>query len=228
MAIGNATRKKNSGMLRYTFGNQAIENARSAQRASIVGQASPTILTCLGVDTGVNVDSDDQVFGEFPGTVAHPGATGTLFNGTAAAIGDFVQTCPIVIDPTTGAFVEPTKGRFPAYIPARAANGDGHLSGATKVYAWFQASDIDLGLSTAPGDAPAIVVQTEVKTGRLVRGGIEDTDGPLYICTIRVAIKNLGLNTSAAAGTLFVELQHSEHDIMGALVQDLDMAVVAA
>lgn len=224
MAIANSTRKKNSGILRYTFGGTA--GARTGQYAALAA-ATTRVISCLGADTDVEPDEDDQVFGEFPGHVAITGstATGSLFSGSNVVVRDGIQASPIVIDPTTGNFVDPTGGRTPAYIPARANNGDGHLGGAPKVHAYFQLTNAAVGASTVPSEAPLMYVQTEVKTGRFVRNSAEDTDGPLYISSIRVAVRNAGGTGSIAAGVLIVEIQHSEHDLPGTLTQDQNFAV---
>ena len=66
MSIGTSTRKKNSGILRYTFGNANGE--RTGQFNALIGQANPEVLVCLGADSEVTPDEDDQVFGEFPVT----------------------------------------------------------------------------------------------------------------------------------------------------------------
>ena len=176
---------------------------------------------CLGADSEVTPDEDDQVSG-VPGHAAITGSTasGSLFNGSDSNQQAGIQASPIVIDPTTGQFVEPTKGRTIAFIPARANNGSGFLGGGPKIFAFFQATDVDLGISTDPGGVPQVVVQTEVKLNRFYRGTVVDPEGPLYIGSIRVGVANLGESTTVVAGVLIVEIQHSEHDLLGVLEQD--------
>lgn len=222
--IANSTRKKNSGILRYSFGGDGSDN--TPKFPALIGGDNPVIFSCLGADADVTPDDDDQVFGEFPGHAAITGsvATDSLFNGSNVVQRDGIQLAVPVIDPTTGDFVEPTKGRFNAYVPAKANNGSGFLGGSTKVFAFFQATAADFGASTVPAEEPFVVVQTEVKLNRFFRAAAADLTGPLLIGSIRVAIKNLGASTSLVAGVLVVELQHSEHDLLGSQNQNQNYA----
>jgi hypothetical protein len=197
MAILAGTRTKNSGILRYNFGNfQPGPEQPGTALTNLVGLAPATIVTCLGANIDVIVDSENQIFGPCPGHLAINGDGATLFGGVNVPQRD-------AIDP--GSPLPPGTGRAMGYIPT-----------GTKCHAYFILTDFDPGITTEVPNIPVIVVQVEVTATPIVRAGVQDpVGGKEYIGSIRVAIRNVGAADTAAAGTLVVELQHSEHDIPG-------------
>ncbi len=201
MAINSTTKLKYSGILRYSFGGGQPFNP-TPQRAVIVGGDPAVILVCCGADADLDVDMDNQVFGASAGHAAITGSAFTFFSGSNVVARDMQQV---------GEAGTAYAGfhRSTGYIPV-----------GTKVHAYFQITNAVVGLSTARAEEPLIAVQTEVISNRRRRNGVEDTTGPQFLGSIRVALMNLGAVTSSAAGVLIVELQHSEHDIPGADVQN--------
>ncbi len=201
----NATTQiKNSGILRYTFGTGAGGNTPPVPQFDLIegqntpGEAKGTLIQILGANANVDCDIDNQIFGLCPGYAAITGATSSLFSGSNVAAANGVAPGKRVNYPGN------TNNLYDQYIPA-----------GTKVHAYFVMVNAILGASTVIAEQPTILVQTEVKTNRIYRAGVPDANGPQYVSSIRVAVKNIGAATTYAAGVLVIELQHSEHDLPG-------------
>jgi hypothetical protein len=204
MALALTTRTKNSGILRYTYGDplQVPPGFPPPQFPPLQGGAFDPpgeVVYCLsanvpGPANTPTPDSDDQVFGPTPGYPEITNIANTIFSGGIPAAN--------AVDP--GPPLPPGTGRAMGYIP-----------GGTKVFAFFVMSDIQQGLSTEVPNIPVPIVQVDVRANRIIRDGVADPDGPLFLSMIRVGVRNVGDPSTFMAGTLIVELQHSEHDIPG-------------
>lgn len=194
---------KNSGILRFRFGFLPNLAPDPVGNTPLLTGDPARIFCVLGADPDITLDSDIEAFGESPGHAAIVGAAGSLFFGSnllkrqATPTGHRVQG-----DPNTGA-PPPGGSRAGARIPA-----------GSKVTAGFELS----GFSVSP---PVILVQTEVVQNRLFRSpdgtdaaAVEDTLGPLWLSSIRVAIQNVSpAPGSLGAGLLWIRVEQSHIDI---------------
>ena len=214
---------KNSGILRYLFGNfpgaetptPLTPTGSPSGRGPLVAADGPTILYCLGGTVGgaganaATPDMDYQLFGMSPGHAANASyyAAGaqaaTLFAGStpsakdADPVGTRVQG-----DPNTG------QG------PAGGSPAGARIPAGTKVLAWF-------ATCSATGIGP-VIVQTEVFQNRIFKGGVEDATGPQWLSIVRVAVQGLIGGGAGTAGILYVKLQHSHLDIPGSQPQSVN------
>ncbi len=194
------TQVKNSGILRYTYGGTLVGGPQfgAISGQNTPGEAAGTLIQVLGPNALVSCDSDYHIFGLCPGYAAVTGNVNTLFTGSNLLQADGVAPANRVANSAN------QNGQFNQYIP-----------GGTKVHAYFQLTNALLGTSTVIAEQPVMLVQTEVQTNRIFHAGVADANGPQYVSSIRVAIKNMGAATTKAAGVLIIELQHSEHDLLG-------------
>jgi hypothetical protein len=205
MSANATTKRKNSGILRYTFGEIADQdpydqNLNGQPGTTFNGQAFDSlteggtvrIVCCLGNDLDLTPDVDNQVFGASAGNAAVTGNASSLFTGSNISARAYQRIGP-----------------SPDYTVA-----NGYIPGGTKVHAYFVSTN---AIESGADLYPFIIVQTEVTETRIRRGSppVADFDGPVLLGSIRVALVNQGVSESIGAGVLIVELQHSEHDIPG-------------
>lgn len=166
-ALAQGAIPKNSGILRYVFGNTGEGRPHFGNVTSV-----PTVICCLGASAGLNPDnvtsdSDGQYFGPTPGHGAIAG-----FDGAAA----------LVAQP--GDIINPgVTPHAPFYIP-----------GNTKVHAYFIATDpTAAGLGAV---AVRTQVDTgRVYAG--VVPAIVDPNGAQYLALVRVSVATAGNATAA-------------------------------
>lgn len=190
---------KNSGILRYTFGDVGNNSNPAAGQFPALAAASTKVIQCLGAGSDVLIaDSDNQLFGGSPGHDIVSGGINTLF--------DPANPTPVLAQQPTDVLVaNPPPGGHGApsfYIPS-----------GTKVFAFF----IQTG-GVTPG---AYRVQWETSESVIRRGlpgngnSVAQANAPAqFLASIRVALRN-DSGSQSIAGVLVVELQHSEHDIPG-------------
>ena len=213
---GPALQRKNSGLLRYLFGIAPGGSRPPDNAYGSLTQGAVVIVDCLGGLTELDYDSDGQAFGESPGHAAVTGAGNFL--GSNLTQQDATPITPKVQpNPDTGLPI----GAAPTVYSGAGAR----IPAGTKVLAWFEMSKFTHGAYTIGVEAPIVTVQTEVLQNRTYRNGTEDTVGPQWLSSLRVAV----LATSGAileedvSGVLWVKLQHSHLDIPGLPGQSVNL-----